>query len=404
MTEAPINVHRKLRSVLTLTGLVLLLSACSSTPERNPLPSELTLEASIPGIPNARFWGDEWPKYSLDRLENLSESELIQDYGAIYDSPHNYLAISGGGANGAYGAGLLSGWTQSGSRPDFTIVTGISTGALTAPFAFLGAGYDELLKEVYTTTSTEKIFTEASRFKALFGDSVVDTDPLRQLIEKYVTDDLMNAIEAEHAKGRRLYMGTVNLDAGRSMIWDIGRIASSNSRERLRLIHDVMMASTAIPVAFPPVIIPVEAANGMYDEMHVDGGARSQVFVYPADLVWRDVVQKLRVQGTPNVYIIRNGFLEPDFQGVERRIFPIASRYIDSLIQTQGIGDIYQIYALCVRDGNSFNLASIPSEFSDEPTEAFDPTYMSKLFDLGYKMASEGYPWSRFPPGFSPDL
>jgi predicted acylesterase/phospholipase RssA len=166
------------------------------------------------------------------------------------------------------------------------------------------------------------------------------------------------------------------------------------------LIHELLRASAAIPVAFPPVIIPVEAEGKQYDELHVDGGTGSQVFVYPAAADWRLITEKLKVKGKPQVYVIRNSFLDPDYQGMKRNVLPIASRTIDSLIRTQGVGDLYQIYALCRRDGNDFNLAYIPPDFTDEPTEGFDPVYMKKLLDRGYQMALDGYPWEKAPPGF----
>jgi len=148
------------------------------------------------------------------------------------------------------------------------------------------------------------------------------------------------------------------------------------------------------------VIISVEAEGKQYDELHVDGGTGSQVFVYPAAVDWRLITRKLKAQGKPQVYVIRNSFLDPDYRGIKRNVLPIASHTINSLIRMQGIGDLYQVYALCKRDGNDFNLAYIPSDFIDEPAEGFDPVYMSKLLDRGYQMALEVYPWENAPPGF----
>ncbi len=299
-----------------------------------------------------------------------------------------------------FGAGLLTGWTASGARPEFTMVTGISTGSLTAPFAFLGADYDDQLKEIYTTTRTQDVVKKNNIFAALLGDSLSDTKPLRALLVKYIKADVVDAIAKQHLTGRRLYIGTVNLDACRSMIWNIGVIANSDHPGKLKLIHDILLASAAIPVAFPPVIIPVVCNEQCFDEMHVDGGAGSQVFIYPAGIDWKKVSQKLKAQGAPKVYAIRNSFLEGDYNGMQRGVLPIASRTIDSLIRTQGVGDLYQIFTLCNRDGNDFNLAYIPSSFTEEPSEGFDPVYMQKLFDLGYQMAHESYPWKKHPPGF----
>ena len=381
-------------------ALLLILTGCASVPERQPLPPEYTLKAEIPGIPEARFWGDEWPTFAAERFEEFTDADFRREFSGIYDKPHNYLAISGGGANGAFGAGLLIGWTATGERPEFSMVTGVSTGALTAPFAFLGPDYDDEMKEVYTTTTTKDIAVKRNLIAAAFGDSMTDTAPLQKLIAKYIDADIIAAIAREHKKGRRLFIGTVNLDAGRSVIWSIGAIAASDFPQKLTLIHELLRASAAIPVAFPPVIISVEAEGKQYDELHVDGGTGSQVFVYPAAVDWKQITEKLKVQGKPQVYVIRNSFLDPDYQGIKRSVMPIASRTIDSLIRTQGIGDLYQIYALCRRDGNDFNLAYIPSDFTDDPTEGFDPVYMKKLLDRGYQMALEGYPWEKAPPGF----
>jgi predicted patatin/cPLA2 family phospholipase len=373
---------------------------CAGKAARNPLPLEFTNEASIPGVPEARFWGDEWPKHSLERMETFTDDEIRRRSPGIYKKPHNYMAISGGGANGAFGAGLLAGWTEAGNRPEFTMVTGISTGALTAPFVFLGTDYDDELKEIYTTTTTEKIALNRNFITAVFSDSMADTGPLREMIAHYITSDMIEAIAVEYKKGRRLYIGTANIDAGRAVVWDIGAIAASDYPRKVGLIHDVLRASSAIPVAFPPVMIPVEANGQPYDEMHVDGGTGSQVFVYPAAIDWKVVVEKLKVQGKPRVFVLRNSFLDADYTGVKRSILPIGVRTINSLIRTQGIGDLYQIYVLCMRDGNDFNLAYIPSDFTEEPSEGFDPVYMTKLYDLGYQMAKAGYPWQKYPPGF----
>jgi len=394
------SVFKKPTNSWVTVALLLTLTGCASTPERQPLPPEYTLKAGIPGIPDARFWGDEWPTFAAERFETFTVADFQREFDAVYDKPHNYLAISGGGANGAFGAGLLMGWTATGERPEFSMVTGVSTGALTAPFAFLGPDYDDEMKEVYTSTTTHDIATKRNVLDAAFGDSMTDTAPLQKLIAKYIDAEMIDAIAREHKRGRRLFVGTVNLDAARSVIWNIGAIAASDYPQKAELIRELLRASAAIPVAFPPVFISVEAEGKQYDEMHVDGGTGSQVFVYPAAADWRLVTEKLKVHGKPQVYVIRNSFLDPDYRGMKRNVLPIASRTIDSLIRTQGVGDLYQIYALCRRDGNDFNLAYIPSDFTEEPTEGFDPVYMKKLLDRGYQMALDGYPWDKAPPGF----
>jgi len=396
-----VSTPRSVRNICWFVALLVLLAGCSSVPDRNPVPPEYTTRVGIPGVPNARFWGDEWPRYSLERFESLSDTDMRREFAAVYEQAHAYLAISGGGANGAFGAGLLRGMGDVGQRPQFTMVTGVSTGALTAPFAFLGKEYDDELETVYTTTRTKDIARERGLIAAAMGDSVSDTAPLKQLMAKYFTPQMIEEIAREYRKGRRLFIGTVNLDAARSVIWNIGEIAASDLPNKVELIHDILRASAAIPVAFPPIVIPVVSEDGQaFDEMHVDGGTGSQVFVYPAAIDWSRITAKLRVQGSPKVYVIRNSFLDPDYQGMKRSVVPIASRTIDSLIRTQGIGDLYQIYALCRRDGNDFHLAYIPSEFTEEPAEPFDPAYMRKLYDYGRELGRAGYRWRKAPPGF----
>ena len=390
------------RPSMSLSSAILLASiaGCSTVPERQPLPAELSDRAVIPGIPEARFWGDEWPAYSRELVQSLKEEDVRSLYPAVYGIPHHYLAISGGGPDGAYGAGLLAGWTAAGTRPQFTMVTGVSTGALTAPFAFLGPDYDALLKRVYTTTKTEKIIRKRALLSVPFGDSAVDTAPLRALIAELVDDNVIRAIAQESRKGRQLFIGTMNLDAGRAVIWNIGNIAESQHPEKKGLIHDIMLASASIPVAFPPVMMSVEADGKAFDELHVDGGTGAQVFVYPAAVDWNTLLNLLRVPEPPNVYVIRNSPIRPEYQTTERDIVSIAGRSISSLIRTQGIGDLYQIYIICQRDGSKYNLAYIPADFDVESSEPFDPVYMSALYDLGYQKGLSGKAWQHEPPGY----
>ena len=391
------------RSAARIFGVVVILMAivtgCASVRVRNPVPENLSETVHISGIPRARAWGDEQPQYANEWFD-LSKFEIEKQYPALFRSSHNYLAISGGGPRGAFGAGLLAGWTAAGDRPEFSIVTGISTGALTAPFAFLGSAYDVQLKEVYTAYSTKDIAKKRQVFQILFGDSAFSSKPLKKLIEKYINADMLEAIAAEHRKGRQLLIGTVNIDAERPVIWNIGRIAASGNPKALDLVHKILQASASIPGAFPPVLIEVESEGQRFDEMHVDGGTASQVFLYPTGLDWLKVTEKLEVKGKPQAYIIRNALLDSRWKTVEPKIIPIAGRSIQSLLRTQGFGDLYRLYLFALRDGIDYNLAYIPDHFTQKPKEMFDPEYMGKLYDLGYWSAKSGYPWRKGPPGF----
>jgi predicted acylesterase/phospholipase RssA len=389
--------HKSYKEMLR-TGLLLLcltlLGACSSI-LRNPVPADLHLNTTVLGRDDLRFWGDrQESQQSLIRTES-DWNVLAQQYQGIMHTQHHYLAISGGGADGAFGAGVLAGWSNQGTRPEFTMVTGVSTGALTAPFAFLGPAYDDELKLLYTTLDSSRIFFRRSIFSIIRGDSVTDNTPLLQVIETYVTDEMIAAIAREHRKGRALYVATTNLDAGRPVIWNIGRIADSGHHDAPDLIRQLLLASASIPGVFPPAYISVQSPDGStYDEMHVDGGTSAQMFLYPSHINWAEVLKLLDVQGTPTAYVIRNSRMQTDYDPVRARVTDIASRSVASLIRTQGIGDAYRIAATTRRDGVALKMAWIPSSAPHDPgEELFDPQYMSALFEYGYKRAIDSTAW-----------
>ncbi|MBW2278683.1 MAG: patatin, partial [Deltaproteobacteria bacterium] len=240
---------------------------------------------------------------------------------------------------------------------------------------------------------------------AVTVDGFASTAPLRKLVEQYMGREVLDAIATEYRKGRILLIGTTNLDANRPVLWRIGRIATSESPQRLRLFHDVLIASASIPIAFSPVYIEAVGQDGMvYDEMHVDGGATSQISLYPLGIDWGKVLEKMEVPGAPKLFLINNGKLEPTWSAVDTgNLAEIGTRTIFSAIRSQGIGDLFRLYIGALRDGLEYHLASVPADFNAESREHFDPIYMSKLFDLGYEMAVAGYTWARHPPGYNPE-
>ena len=391
--------HRAVLGTILLVIASLALCSCATLRVRNPVPKEYTQTAKIRDIPFARAWGDEIPADVKERLY-VSTKQLKELNQNSRRQTINYLALSGGGANGAFGAGLLVGWTAAGDRPEFNVVTGVSTGALIAPFAFLGPEYDAILKKFYTTTSTKDVITIHPFLKILTGESAASSEPLRQTLRKIFDENMMTAIADQYARGRRLFIGTTNLDAERPVIWDIGAIATSRHPRSAALVVDVLLASASIPGVFPPVFIEVEAGGEIYDEIHVDGGASSQVFLYPPSVDIRQLWKDLRIEGKHRLFLIRNSFLQPRWKAVKPSLARIASRSLDTLIRNQGIGDLYRIYLAAKRDGIEYNLAFIPEDFKMESKEEFDPEYMSRLFDLGYRMAQGGYPWKKAPMGF----
>jgi hypothetical protein len=380
-----------------LLPMLIVAAGCAHVPERAPLPEERLADAGVLSIPRARFWGDAPPPWTHEWMER-SDRETRDRYSGVYGREHAYLAISGGGRNGAFAAGLLLGWTAAGDRPEFGTVTGISAGALVAPFAFLGPEYDHVLKEVSAELTADDIFEKRRTLKGLRMDAMASTEPLQRLIEKHVDQEMIEKIAEEHRKGRMLNIGTTDLDAMRPVVWRIGAIANSGHPRALELIRQIILASASIPGAFPPVLIEVEAGEERYDELHVDGGVTSQVFLYPAGLDWQEALEKLHVPSRPRVYVIRNSRLDPRYVHVDNRLIPIARRSIASLVRTQGIGDLYRIYLQTCRDGLEFNLASIPRDFVETSHEEFDPVYMRKLFDTAFELARGGYPWQKTPP------
>jgi predicted acylesterase/phospholipase RssA len=222
----------------------------------------------VVGIPNPEF-----QKSVMQALLKDEQGDVKPD--SKGDKVYPMLTISGGAANGAYGAGLLKGWAESGTRPNFKIVTGVSTGAITAPMAFLGKDYDNMAEDLYTTMTTKDVMRAKGPIRALFGDSLDTNKPLEKQLKKYITKDVIEKIAIEHKRGRRQFVGTSYLDAQRFVIWDMGAIAAQGNVE---LFRKVILASAAIPIMFPPVYIHVEADGKSYDEMHVDGGAITQMF------------------------------------------------------------------------------------------------------------------------------
>lgn len=375
-----------------LVSLLILASACSSI-LRNPVPEDIHLQVSVLGRQDLRFWGDE--KNEHPAFDPSKPDTLEEHFAGIMHTEHRYLAISGGGADGAYGAGVLVGWSQKGTRPEFTMVTGISTGALAAPFAFLGSAYDRQLKELYTTLDSSSIFNRRNIFTILRGDSVADNAPLSRMLEKYITDEIIVEIARQHRRGRSLNIGTTNLDAGRPVIWNIGRIADSSHPNAPDLIRQILLASASIPGVFPPAYIRVQGPDGRtYQEMHVDGGTSSQMFLYPSSVDWAGLLKMLDVKGIPTAYLIRNSRIQSDYHPVRERVPSIAARSVASLIRTQGIGDAYRIAAITNRDGVDVKMTWIPMvAIRDPEEEAFDQKYMSALFDYGFQRAVSGSVW-----------
>jgi hypothetical protein len=390
-----LNCFNEYRFFLTAAACTALFISCGCSTvrrDRDIVPQHLVEQAQISGIPMARTWGDVHPE-NLAKWLNLPSEEIEKSFAGIIGTKQTFLAISGGGANGAYGAGIIAGWSKTGKRPEFTMVSGVSTGSMIAPFAFLGPEYDEVLHDLYTQRSTAEILTRYNILKGFRSDAFSDTAPLRKLLEDKIGQEEIDKIAREHRKGRRLYIGTVNMDCLRPVSWNIGAIANSGVPGSRELILSIIAASSSIPVVFPPVFIDVEVDGEIYQEMHVDGGLSSQVFIYPPSVKWDEIEEQLSPKGQTQVYVIRNAKLEPEWAPVEARVMPMGMRAISSLIRAQGLGDMRLIYRMCDRDGLGFNFTYIPGDFNEQKNEQFDPAYMEVLYDMAHQRILDDEAW-----------
>jgi len=386
--------------LFVLLTIALTVMAGCALPARGPaVPSSDTTRALPLGIANARFFADDDPAPMIAEAARALERERASLRAAGRPTgqmpPAFFLAVSGGADNGAFGAGLINGWTTTGTRPPFNIVTGVSTGALIAPFAFLGPDYDDALREIYTTMSPDRVFLRRRLTAALFSDAMADASPLAETIAHYADQAMFDAIAREYRKGRLLLISTTDLDAQRPVIWNIGAIAASRHPTSLALFRKILLASASIPGAFQPVMIDVEIDGSHFQEMHVDGGAIAQLFLYPASID----PAVLPVDRPQTAFVIRNARLDPEHAEIERRTLTIAGRAISTMLAASGSNDVLRVYFLTKRDGVDYNLAYIGSDFKVPRGRPFDQTYMRALFNYGHQQAVAGRAWHKTPPG-----
>jgi hypothetical protein len=352
-------------------------------------------------LPDVRAWAG---RQSAAFQRDLAQSFAQESRGEFPVGPdgkihYAHLALSGGGANGAFGAGFLNGWTTSGQRPVFKIVTGVSTGALMAPFAFLGTAYDDALREFYTTTDTRNIFRRLSILPQLIaGEALADTGPLQALIAQHVDETFLRNVADAHRRGRRLYVGTADLDAQRFIVWNMGLIAASGRPEAVELFRKVMLASASIPVAFPPVFFDVEAGGRRYDEMHVDGSVGTRV-LHRRRIQLRTARAEAGGGRAGRPVHHHNGQLLP--RAVAHAAVAPTHRHARIRLVGQGGGGRRPVPHLRdhVEERTGFHWTTIPEGVELVGDEVFDPVKMRALYDLGFRGALAGPAWSTKPPG-----
>jgi predicted acylesterase/phospholipase RssA len=345
-------------------------------PPRIPFTAADQAAATIPGMPDARFWADSVSDFTT----------------ALPSQPGPWIALSSGGADGAFGAGLINGLTESGKRPDYSVVTGVSTGALMAPFVFAGPKYDGTLRDAYTKISAADIFEIGGT-----GESFVDSWPLKDLIAKQITPGLLADIAAAHNSGRRLFVVTTNIDAGRPVVWNMGAIAAHGGDAAAKLFRNILLASSAIPGGFPPVLIDVEANGKKFQEMHVDGGTLDQFFVAPASAL--APTSDYKIPAT-QIYAVINTGLQPEFQVVDRNAASILTATVSAAVENDTRLMIDRVYVAAKRNEIGFNVASIPADFNAPSRGPFDPIYMGALYQVGENLGKSATPFANQPPAY----
>jgi predicted acylesterase/phospholipase RssA len=355
----------------------LALAACASLP-RTPYTAADASSSRVLSLDGLRRYMDEPAANFRPEKGDLSATKT-------------YLALSGGGADGAYGVGVLNGWTAAGTRPVFSVVSGVSTGGLIAPFAFLGSQYDDTLREVYTSGIAESLLDDPSIMRALFGSGLFGNSRLRELVARYVGPEILAAVAREHARGRRLLVVTTDLDTQRTAIWDMGKIATIGSSEALQLFRDVMAASASIPLVFPPILIEAEGQGRRFQEMHVDGGVTAPVLTLPDALMFHN---RLSGNRRLDIYILVNKKIERTFELVPNGTIDVASRSLSSITQSQTRSVIFSTYDFARRNRLGFRLSYIERDYPSSSSKGFDTAYMRALYQYGYEKAAAGRAWS----------
>jgi predicted acylesterase/phospholipase RssA len=389
--------------LICLAAVCILATACTAEITHTPLSPQQFRNVDLRAIYPYRIWGDEVP----DNIEELMASrvDVIKKRYAVRRKAGNtglpvdrLLAISGGGANGAFGAGLLAGWTETGKRPEFDVVTGVSTGAIIAPFAFLGPEYDPTLLEIYRTGSKEKVFQPNPLLKVVFGSAALDTTPLKKQIDQHFSSGLIEAIAQEHRRGRNLFIITTHLDAHRPIIWDIGAMATVGGNRNVEMIRRVILASASIPGLFPPVPIEFEHKGQVFTELHVDGGVSHNVFAYSPQIPIARLDELLGFKIQREIYVIVNGNLRIAYSPAPTGTLSISARAVRTLLQNQLNADLERIYFLAERDDIAFQMIAIPQFFTADGSAGFDRTYMQNLLGLGQAIGRKELFWVDKPP------
>jgi hypothetical protein len=391
------NCARRGRSAATLAALaaclcsLALMAGCAAL-SRRPAPPAQYSSVRIPGFPAQIRWPGEMSVRQFHRwaVTHLSGVERSADGG-----PVNILVLSGGGGAGAFGAGVLCGWSQLATRPQFQIVTGVSVGALIAPFAFLGPQWDNKLSGAFRSPDAPPLLERRmfGWFGALFGWSLFRGAPLRQLVDRYATPGLLRAVAAQSARGRLLLVATTDLDTGEVVVWNMGAIAARGGARALWLFRKVLIASASIPGDFPPVLLPVQAGGKLFDEMQVDGSASSSFLFAPG--VVTILPGRIKLLDGANVYLVINGHLRERRVTTRNSTAAILMRSADTVLVSDSRSRVKLVDAFAQRQGANLQVAEIPASYPlDGLTTDLKPAAMRAVFAYGERCAREHRVWS----------
>lgn len=301
------------------------------------------------------------------------------------------LVLSGGGASGAFGAGVLVGLAQANKRPEYGIVTGVSAGALIAPFAFLGSDWDKLLIEAFTGAQAAELIGMRA-LRPGVGGGLVAAGALVALVARFANAAMLDAVAEQHCRGRRLLVATTNLDTLRTVVWDMGAIAAQDSPARLDLFISVLAASASLPGLFAPQMIQVVADDQSFEEMHIDGGTASPLLLPPSVLPKR--VPAPAEEGRIEVHAIINTCLQPIVREVPVSIVPILARSFDLMLAASYGAALRSAAELCERHDCILKITSLPMDLGRAHWMRFDQRSMARTFERGVEMGRSGDLWA----------
>ncbi len=386
-----LTMNRLISSGVTI-ALSLLIAACSSphTLDVRVSPSnykDVEIANSVPTEP-LRMWANEAPDFLYSAHNQTTpikvEGEQI-----------NILALSGGGVNGAYGAGVLMGLQEKGELKDYAIITGISAGALIAPFVFIGGDAMPKMKEVMLNINDKSVLGKKNFLNTLFKDAFTDGENLYDFIADAYPEPMIEAMAQQHRNGKRLFIGSTHFDSGELVIWNIGAIANSDLADKSELLYKVLAASASIPGVFPPQFIDVEHDGETLEELHVDGGLAAQVFFNPSNFNYQQISEALGLEKAPQLDVIRNGALKAPYRPLKDKGLDLVSKSVSSLTLAQTRGDLYRMKYISEINDIEMQFTYIDQDFgyAKVTKDMFDQHYLRTIYEYGFKKATQGQLW-----------